>query len=215
MGWLSELFGGKKSELDKDIAAVFSMVNRILDDEEFQIAMLPEPVQALIHSKAPCDEKAGATGDFGMSAANPIPVNGPIGQLAYISKLRTNSGDGLFFHRIGAVGAIDVFEAVSMPGSEWFIFFLNMYYTRRSRKAPTGLSISSEPSQFSGFTQHCRDFPRDFPEAKQGNGGSGLNFAYISLSKAQAALKKGTFERPLSHRAKMDIVRAELSSVLT
>lgn len=169
MGWLSNLFGGKKSSIDKDLAAIFSKINKILDDEEFQIEMLPDPVQALIRSKAPCDEKAGGTGDFGMSAGNPIPVNGPIGELAYLSKLRTKSGECLFFHRIGAVGAIDVFEAVSMSGSEWFIFFLDMYYPQRSRKAPAGLSISPEPSQFSGFTQHCRDFPRDFPEAKERN----------------------------------------------
>lgn len=215
MGWLSNLFGGKKGGLDKDIAAVFSKISRILDDEEFQIGMLPEPVQALIRSKAPCDERPGATGDFGMSAGNPIPVNGPIGQLAYLSKLRTKGGEGLFFHRIGAVGSIDVFEAVSMSGTEWFIFFLDMYYPRRSRKAPIGLSISPDPSQFSGFTQHCRAFPRDFPEAKQSNGDSGLNFAYIPLSKVHAALENGAFERPLSHCAKMDIVRGELSSVLT
>lgn len=214
MSWFSRLFSGNKASVDKNLASALSKVNIILDDDEFQIAMLPDPVQALIRSKAPCDEKAGATGDFGMSPRNAIPVNGPIGQLAYLSKLRTNRREGLFFHRIGAVGSIDVFESVSMSGNEWFIFFLDMYYPRRSRKAPFSLSLSPNPSQFSGFTNYCRDFPHDFSEAKLRNSDSGLNFAYIPLSKAQAVLEKGTFERPISHRAKMDIVRAELSSVL-
>ena len=215
MGWLSNIFGSMKSGTDKQIDAIFSNMVKILDDEKFQIEMLPEPIQEIIRSKAPCDEKAGASGQFGMSVGNPIPTNGPVGELAYLSRLRTSAGESLFFHRIGSQGSIDVFEAVSTSGSEWFIFFLDMYYPRRSRKAPEGFKIFSQPSQFSGFTKFCSDFPRDFSEAKQSDDNSALSFGYIALSKAQSWLANGSFERPLSHRAKMDIVRSELSGVLT
>lgn len=216
MGWLSNLFGGNKANSDGDVRAAFAKIDMMLDDEHFQIGMLPEPVQALIRSKAPVDQKEGATGEFGMSSGNPIPVNGPIGELAYLSKLRTKSGEGLFFHRIGSVGSVDVFEAVSISGSDWFVFFLDMYYPKRSRRAPAGLSISDKPSQFSGFTKFCQGFPYDFAEEKQKNSGSGLNLAYIPLSKADECFRNGTFlERPPVHGAKLALARAELSVVLS
>jgi hypothetical protein len=55
---------------------------------------------------------------------NPIPVNGPIGELAYLSKLETVQGERILFHRIGTVNMIDVLEAVTFSGSEWFILFI-------------------------------------------------------------------------------------------
>lgn len=215
MGWLANLLGqGKKSGSD-ELQRAFAHIRRILDDEDFQIEMLPEPVQALIRSKTACDVKPGATGEFGLSPSNPIPVNGPIGQLAYLSKLRAAAGENLLFHRIGAAGQVDVFEAVTVSGSQWFIFFLDMYFPKRSQKAPPGLTISPEVSQFSGFTSFCSQFPHDFADAKAKNAGSGLNAAYIPLSKVETCLQQAGFERPLAHLAKLDLVRAQLSSILS
>jgi len=215
MGWLANLLGqGKKGGAD-ELHRAFAHIRRILEDEDLQVEMLPEPVQALIRSKSACDVKPGATGDFGLSPTNPVPVNGPIGELAYLSKLRTAAGESLLFHRIGAAGQIDVFEGVTMSGSEWFIFFLDMYFPRRSQMAPPGLTISPEASQFSGFTSFCSQFPHDFAAAKAKNAASGLNVAYIPLSKAEACLERGSFDRPLAHLAKLDLVRAQLSSILS
>jgi len=213
MDWLSKMFGDKKSDSASDIDSLFSKMRRFLEDEKLQIKVLPASMQAIIRKNAACDETPGATGEFGMSESNPIPVNGPLGQLAYLSNLRTKSGEFLFFHRIGAIVSIDVFEAVSSSGSEWFILFLDMHFPKRSRKAPAGLTISAEPSQLSGFNIFCSDFPNDFPEIKQKNANSGLNFAYISLLKAEASLENGMFRRPQSHQTAIDIVRPRLSSV--
>src|SRR3546814_10801196 len=57
------------------------------------------------------------SGPFGFTETNPIPVNGPIGQLAYLSRLETQSGQRILFHRLGAIDKVDVFEAVTFDGS--------------------------------------------------------------------------------------------------
>ena len=46
MGWFSNLFGGKISEFDNKFVALFSKIKIILEDEEFLMEMLPEPVQS-------------------------------------------------------------------------------------------------------------------------------------------------------------------------
>src|SRR3546814_13912845 len=71
------------------------------------------------------------SGPFGFTETNPIPVNGPIGQLAYLSRLETQSGQRILFHRLGAIDKVDVFEAVTFDGSGWFIFFVDLYHPRR------------------------------------------------------------------------------------
>src|SRR3546814_6579765 len=57
------------------------------------------------------------SGPFGFTETNPIPVNGPIGQLAYLSRLETQSGQRILFHRLAAIDKVDVFEAVTFDGS--------------------------------------------------------------------------------------------------
>ena len=48
------------------------------------------------------------------------------------------------FHRFGSLKTVDVFEAVTFDGSQWFLFYLDMYHSRRSRLAPDGLRFTEE-----------------------------------------------------------------------
>ena len=160
------------------------------------------------------DKDPNGTGPFGLSEKNPIPVNGPIGQLAYLSRLETNKGERLFFHRVGAVNTIDVFEAVTFSGSEWFILFTDLYHPRRSRATPDGFRFTSEVPQFSGFHKYCPNFPYDFMEMKRAEQDSGLSFAYLPLSKVMPQIQARAFSRPLAHKAKIDVVRSRLTSSL-
>lgn len=95
-----------------------------------------------------CDEIPGATGRFGLDGTNPIPVNGPIGELVYLNRLRGKSGVGFMYHRIGTVrstlieAAIDRFEIVALDASEWAIVNLCPYFPRRSLRAPAGMSLA-------------------------------------------------------------------------
>jgi hypothetical protein len=140
-------------------------------------------------------------------------VNGPIGGLAYLSKLRTLKGESLFFHRIGAVNLIDVFEATTLSGSEWFILFLDMYHPKKSRMSPVGFTVSDDISRFSGFNRYCNDFPHDFVQCKTQTRDSGLSIAYMSISRAESFLNQGIYERPIEHCNQLNGVRSTLNSL--
>lgn len=212
MGFLSGLFGGEKQ--DKALKQAFEQIRRILEDEEFQLDLIHPSMKEMIKNCPAYDKDPNGTGPFGYSEKNPIPVNGPIGQLAYLSRLETNKGERILFHRIGAVNTIDVFEAVTFSGSEWFILFTDLYHPRRSRATPDGFRFTSEVPQFSGFHKYCSNFPYDFVEMKGTEQDSGLSFAYIPISKVMQQIQGRAFSRPLAHKAKIDVVRSRLTSSL-
>tara|TARA_R110001592_G_scaffold143304_1_gene365984 strand:- start:16423 stop:17067 length:645 start_codon:yes stop_codon:yes gene_type:complete len=213
MGFISKLFGGNKE--DKALHEAFGQIRRILEDEKFQLDMIHPMMKEMIESRPAYDKDPNGTGPFGFTETNPIPVNGPIGQLAYLSKLETERGERIIFHRIGAVDTIDVFEAVTFSGSEWFILFVDLYHPRRSRLTPDGFSFTDEIGQFSGFHKFCTDFPYDFVEMKQSESESGLSMAYIAISKVIDPIQNRAYQRPLAHKAKIDLVRSRLTSVQT
>ena len=213
MGFMSKLFGGNKE--DKALREAFEQIRRILEDEKFQLDMVHPVMKEMIESRPAYDKDPNGTGPFGFAETNPIPVNGPIGQLAYLSKLETDKGERILFHRIGAVDNIDVFEAVSFSGSEWFILFVDLYHPRRSRLTPDGFRFTEEIGQFSGFHKFCTDFPYDFVEMKQSESESGLSMAYIAISKVMEPIQNRAYQRPLAHKAKLDLVKSRLTSVHT
>ena len=211
MGFLSNLFGGNKE--DKALREAMAHIHRILDDEAFQLELVHPAMKAMLESAPAYDKDPNGTGPFGFTETNPIPVNGPIGQLAYLSRLETQSGHRILFHRLGAIGKVDVFEAVSFNGEEWFIFFIDLYHPRRSRLAPDGFRFTKDVAQFSGFHKFCDNFPYDFVEKKASERESGLSMAYIAISKVSDQIQSRVFNRPLAHKAKLDLVKNRLSSV--
>lgn len=213
MTWLRRLLGGGERP-SSEMTKVFEKMRRLLDDDDAQIEMLGEPIRGRIRSGANCDEIPGATGRFGYDSSNPIPVNDPIGELSYLSKLRTLKGQRLLFHRIGSADTRDIFEAVDFSGNEWFVLYLDMYHSRKSRHAPAGLNFSSEPSQFSGFTSKLRNFPDDFAEEKAKGAGGGLNMLYAPLSTVNQALSNANFKPPSDHVARLREVSINLSHTL-
>jgi hypothetical protein len=91
---------------------------------------------------ADCDEVLDAHGEFGRCITNPIPVNGPHGEIKYINRLRNKNGSRLIFHRIGSTETIDVYETVSVDANTWDILYFDMYHPRRSTKTPKGYKFS-------------------------------------------------------------------------
>ena len=213
MGFFSNLFGGNKEQ--KALQEVFGQIRKIMEDEEFQLEMLHPAMKEMIKSSPAYDRDPNGSGPFGFSATNPIPVNGPIGQLAYLSKLETNKGERVLFHRIGAINTIDVFEAVTFSGSEWFVFFTDLYHPRRSRLTPDGFRFTTDVPQFCGFHKFCENFPYDFVEMKASERESGLSMAYIALSKVTDQIQSKAYQRPLAHKAKLDLVKSQLTSFST
>lgn len=71
-----------------------------------------------------CDRLPNGKGVFG-SLENPIPVNGLIGEIKYLVKLRGRTGEPLMFHRVGSMGSpvvddpVDCYEVVCMDATQW------------------------------------------------------------------------------------------------
>lgn len=109
-----------------------------------------------------------------------------------------------------------MFEAVTFDGSGWFIFFVDLYHPRRSlRLTPDGFRFTKDVAQFSGFHKFCENFPYDFVEKKASERESGLSMAYIAISKVSDQIQNRVFNRPLAHKAKLDLVKSRLSSFQT
>jgi hypothetical protein len=70
MGFLSNILGGNKE--DKALREALGQIQRILEDEKFQLDM-----KARIESHPAYDRDPDGTGPFGFSESNPIPVSGP------------------------------------------------------------------------------------------------------------------------------------------
>ena len=213
MGFISNVFGGNKE--DKALREALAHIHRILDDEKFQLELVHPMMKAMLESAPAYDKDPNGSGLFGFTETNPIPVNGPIGQLAYLSRLETQSGQRILFHRLGAIDKVDVFEAVTFDGSGWFIFFVDLYHPRRSRLTPDGFRFTKDVAQFSGFHKFCENFPYDFVEKKASERESGLSMAYIAISKVSDQIQSRAFNRPLAHKVKLDLVKSRLSSVQT
>lgn len=213
MSFLSRIFGGSKEE--NALKEAFERVRRLLEDELYQVELLNPMMKGIIAAASAYDCDPNGSGPFGFTESNPIPVNGPIGELAYLSKLETLQGERILFHRIGAITTIDVFEAVTFTGNQWFIFFLDFYHPRKSRLAPEGFRFTQEVAQFSGFHRFCKEFPYDFIQMKHSERESGLSMAYIPIAKVEQQIQNGIYQRPLAHKVKLELVTSRLTSTQT
>lgn len=211
MGIFSKLSRRNRRKIDPTVAAVFEKIQKLLEDEEFQISACGDQLKELLMSKPALDRVPNGEGPFGFNLANPIPVNGPIGELAYLSRLETKRGERILFHRLGSIGNIDAFESVTFSGSEWHFLFLDYYHSRRSREAPEGFRLAKIAGQFSGFNKFCPNFPYDFADAKRAEDITGLRMAYIPLGMVDDHIRRRVYRRPPEHEAAL----AEVQSTLT
>jgi hypothetical protein len=194
----SKLFGGKKPN---PVEGAIRQVEKLLVDESFQLSLVNPQLRSLMENAAGVDRLSGGYGKFG-EATNPIPVNGPLGEIAYLSRLVDPDGQRLLFHRTGSdrspvcPNPLDVYECVSFNGEHWYVLYLDMYHPRQSRATPDGFTLSQEPRQFSGFNNACSDFPYDFSEEKRRIEPPELALAYIPSSAIEQQLMRRAFLRP-------------------
>jgi hypothetical protein len=170
MKFFDKLLGRPNSSSDPppEVVRIFEKISHILDDENTQNSMYPPEIKGQIISGSSTDEIANSRGEFGRSVQNPIPVNGPIGELVYLSCLKNEyNGQRLLFHRLGSIGKIDVYETVTIDGASWDLFFFSMYHPRKSRKAPRGFAIADSKSQplLYGTNRFLEQFPYGLQQA--------------------------------------------------
>lgn len=73
-----------------ELAHVFDKIKNMMQDEDLQNSMYPTIIRDKITGGTATDGISPEAEDFGRWLNNPIPVNGPIGELAYISRLKNN-----------------------------------------------------------------------------------------------------------------------------
>lgn len=150
------------TSLSPEVQKIFEKVIRYLDDELAQNNRLPESFRQVLAKSPSCDRIPTAFGEFGRTLTNPIPVNGPMGELLYLSRLETSYGSAIAFHRLGAFDKVDVFETVSEDGRRWDLLYLSMYFPRKSKEVPYGYRIMPDEARrvlIRGTTLHVDGFP--------------------------------------------------------
>ena len=122
---------------------------RFFQSEALQNSLLPDNMRAVILGGQNCDKIPGGHGEFGRAPTNPIPVNGPTGQILYLSQLRTAAtGSPIIFHRVGSTQVgdayIDMYEVLSLDEEVREYLYLSIYHPRKSCICPTGYNIDDK-----------------------------------------------------------------------
>ena len=203
----------KKSSEPPEIEAIFQKLHHFLKTPELQNERLPVALQSAIANNCACDVVPRAEGAFGRSPTNPIPANGPLGQVLYLSSLQIN-GTAVMFHRLGSVSDIDVFETVSLDGEVWDVLYLSLYYPRRSGNVPTGYSLR-EDARFFGTNSRVDPFPQDLYQAVRQFTKDALGIP-LPNRLIREALDNHHFRRPETQKRRVDeLVRSRMKLALT
>lgn len=149
-----------------EIQKIFDRLFQFLDSDDEQNNALPDVIRSEIVNGVDCDIIPGAKGEFGRNSSNPIPTNGPIGELLYLSRLRTIKGDPVMFHRLQSIqgphGLVDVYEVLSLDASVREKLFLSMYHPHKSKHVPRGYTFARKldgDNLIYGVNYPVREFP--------------------------------------------------------
>ncbi|MGQ0590292.1 MAG: hypothetical protein ACT4N8_12315 [Sphingosinicella sp.] len=199
MQFLRRFFGGRS---ESGVDAILAKLATFLNSDDAQNAAMPPAVQAAILSGPDVDEVLNAQGEFGKTVTNPIPVNGPIGEVLYLSSLRTATRQPVYAHRLGSIDKVDVFETVSSSGDKWDLLFLTLYHPRKSRLTPRGFSFQ-EPKGIFAVNEFIDPFPLMLPAAVSAWSTEVLGLPLVGAG-MRAAVETGTFLRPFEHTVRLE-----------
>lgn len=214
MAWFKSLRSFTKRPDETDV--IFEKLSIFLNSDSAQNAAMPDDLKSIITWVSETDIVPGATGEFGLSFTNPVPVNGPIGEVTYLSALELLDGRSVWAHRLGSRDRVDVFEVVSEDGKNWFILFLTPYFPRKSGYVPSGFRFRSAPRVrgISATNQFVSEFPIALPDAISDWTKSTLSIPLVTAG-LREALRLNSFSRPLLHCAdieafKLNDIKAEV-----
>lgn len=218
MGLVSWLFGERRrgrQQLPPEMKRFFDNMAAFVADETAQNNSYPPFIRQQVVDGVDADELPLGAGEFGRSKYNPIPVNGMIGELIYLSRLKTRHGQRLLYHRLGSIGNVDVFETVSIDGWEWDVLFLSMYHPRKSRKTPTGYTIATfaEQSMFYGTNRLVSSFPLGLQDAIAETTQDIFDVP-IPPPQVREAEENIDFIRPDDHRVRVHVARSAIQGQL-
>jgi hypothetical protein len=209
MAW----FGRKKQGRPKfspELTQILERVRVAVEDEAFQNARYPEAIRMSNLANPKVDQVPNGTGPFGRSLTNPVPVNGPIGEVVYLSRLQSFDGQPILFHRIGSsLDMVDIYETVALNGRSWDVLFLSMYFPGKSRLAPSGYTLVPTGVQplIYGTNIRLANFPDALP-ASIGDTTRRMFGTEFSPREVPEALKTLPFVRPQHHQKVLDEVHS-------
>lgn len=135
--------------------------NRIIDSMPYMSEEFLADYEKERYNMGEVDEWPNAQGEFGRTPTNPILVNETWGEITYLSRLVTADNQRMIFHRSGStIGAIDVFELVSVDGKFYDLLFMDMYHRHCSKKAPAGYTLLETLDGITGTSETSPYFPR-------------------------------------------------------
>lgn len=195
MGFFDAFFKEQQRTKSEEI---YDRALQIFNSAQLQNESLPKDLARDVLQGEDCDEVSGAHGRFGHDVGNPIPVNGPSGEFVYLSRLRLRrTGSMVFFHKVGRIGRIDVFELTNVSGRFADRLYVDMYHPRCSRLYPEGYTLEREAVFPRGVTTTVPDFPKGLYKAikKEAKLRLGIDVAEkesdsIDAAAAQESLKK-------------------------
>ena len=147
----------------KEIYKLLKKINHLLTNEALQNSRLPAELQNLLKK----NNKDKSSSDFyGITPNEPICVNGILGEITYISMLRTNNDIPFIVHRLGSINNLDVYEICSEDFSDWRIVYFDMYWTSKDKLAPMNSKITYDSQPFiSATNRFISTFPNKIFES--------------------------------------------------
>ena len=211
MGLFDRLFGGgarrSGSDISPDVQAAFEKIESFMLLEATQNSMYSAALQQRMAAGGAVDEIAGAAGEFGRDVRNPIPVNGFIGELVYISRMVLPGGGSMMGHCLGSIDTIDVYETVALDGSRWDLLFFDLYHMRKSKHLPSGYQGTRARQPFFLATNFAVPaFPLSMYAAISDCTARVLGMPVVSPQLREEGLFQG-FSRPLGHLRKVEALR--------
>lgn len=170
MGFFSRLFSGKSKE-QEELEEIFDRVLQLLNDDALQTKFINPMLQPMINH-TPMDMLPNGIGEFGRDPRNPIPCNGPLGEITYLSRLAlknrsTNENIHFTFHRVasqkvGEIGVtVDKYEMLDYNGVFYDVLYLDMYHATKSSLCPMGYNLEPRCEGFRGINSKNEDFPNN------------------------------------------------------
>jgi len=144
---------------------IFEKVYLTLHEDAKQNGLYPESYASCLQENEP---GRGISDEYGRCIDDPVRVNGPLGELTYISRLMNKNGVGFIGHRLGSMHGVDIFEIVSEDFEDWDLIYFDMYWLSKDLIAPDGLELVTDgvwPGGASGISatnNFLAHFPNDF-----------------------------------------------------
>jgi hypothetical protein len=107
-----------------------------------------DAMDAMCEAGIDADEMPNGTGEFGLTATNPIPCRTVFGSTAYLGRLRAADGTKVAYERLGSIQSavsphpIDMYEVKHPNGRSLATMYISPYHKRISAKAPRGFLLA-------------------------------------------------------------------------